>query len=117
MLAAGVVALFLLLAGCGGNSKIVVGESDARAACQSTGVNAAALAAHAGAVNPLYATLAADEGALAASEANQEGELSDGTSSDDSGLSALAGADAVGSSADSNVIRDCMALGLPVTAK
>ena len=46
---------------------------------------------------------------------NTEGELSDGSSADDSGLGALAGSSAVGSSADNNVIRDCIALGLSVT--
>jgi hypothetical protein len=93
----------------------VLGQADAASACQSQGVHAAALAAHAAAVNVRFAALAADEGALAATEANQEGELSDGTGSDDSGLGALAGADAVGSSSDNNVVRDCIALGLPVT--
>jgi hypothetical protein len=115
MLAAGAAASFVLLAGCGSGSKIVPGASDAATACKSSGVHAAALAAHAAAVNPRYAVLAADEGALAASEANTEGELSDGSSADDSGLGALAGASAVGSSADNNVIRDCMTLGLSVT--
>ena len=91
------------------------GQSDAAAACQSSGAHAAALATHAAAVNPRYAVLAGDEGALAANEANQEGELSDESSADDNGLGALAGASAVGSSADNNVIRDCMALGLSVT--
>jgi hypothetical protein len=115
MLAAGTAASLILLAGCGSSSKLVPGASDAAAACKSGGVHAAALAAHAAAVNPRYAVLAADEGSLAASEANTEGELSDGTSAGDSGLGSLAGASAVGSSADNNVIRDCIALGLSVT--
>jgi hypothetical protein len=114
MLAAGAASI-VLLAGCGSSSKIVPGASDAASACKSGGVHAAALAAHAAAVNPRYAVLAADEGALAATEANTEGELSDGSSADDSGLGALAGSSAVGSSADNNVIRDCIALGLSVT--
>jgi hypothetical protein len=72
------------------------------------------MASKAAAINPTYAVLAADEGALAATQANQEGELSDGTSTDDSGLGALTGASAVGSSGNLLVIRDCAALGLPV---
>lgn len=114
-IAAVVLASLLALAGCGGGgSKLVPGQAEAASACQSTGVHAAALAAHAAAVNPLYAVLSADEGALAATEATQTSELSDGTGSDDSGLGALAGATAIGSTADSNVIRDCAALGLPM---
>ena len=105
----------VLVAGCGSSNKLVPGQSEAASACSSGGVQAAALAAHAAAVNPKFAVLAADEGALAATEANQESELSDGTSGDDSGLSALAGADAIGSSGDTKVISDCLALGLPVT--
>lgn len=104
----------MLLAGCGSSSKVVPGQSDAATACQSGGVRAAALATHAAAVNPRFAVLAADEGALAASEAGQESELSDGTSSDDNGLGSLAGADAIGSGVDMKVLSDCVALGLPV---
>lgn len=114
LLAAGTAASLLLLAGCGSSSKLVPGQSEAAAACQSGGVHAAALAAHAAAVNPRFAVLSADEGALAATEANQESELSDGSGSDDSGLSALAGATAIGSGADNKVLADCVALGLPV---
>jgi hypothetical protein len=114
LLAAGTAASLVLLAGCGSSAKLMPGESEAAAACQSSGVHAAALAAHAAAVNPRFAVLGADEGALAATEANQETELSDGSGSDDSGLGALAGASAVGSGADNKVIADCVALGLPV---
>ena len=112
--ALGAAAALLAVAGCGGGSKVVLGASDAKAACQSSGVHAAALAAHAAAVNPVYAVLSADEGTLAATEADQEGALSDGSSADDNGLNALAGDSAIGSTADNNVIRDCLALGLPV---
>jgi hypothetical protein len=106
----------LVVAGCGA-SKLEPGQSEAAAACKSSGVHAAALAAHAAAVNPKFAVLSADEGALAASEANQETELSDGSSSDDSGLGALSGALAIGSTAGNKVIADCVALGLPVVSK
>jgi hypothetical protein len=116
MLAVGTAASLILVAGCGaGSSTLVPGQSEAASACSSGGVHAAAMAAHAAAVNPKFAVLAADEGALAATEANQESELSDGTSTDDSGLGALAGSEAVGSSADTKVMSDCLALGLPVT--
>jgi hypothetical protein len=115
MLAAGTAASLVILAGCGSSSKLVPGQSDAAAACQSQGVHAAAMAAHAAAVNPLYAVLAADEGALAASEANEAGELSDGTSAGDSSVGSLAGADAVGSAPDIKVVTDCTTLGLPVS--
>jgi hypothetical protein len=114
-IAAVVLVSLLALAGCGGASKVVAGQTDAAAACESGGVRAAALAAHAAAVNPRFSVLAADEGALSATEANQEGELSDGTGSDDSGLGALTGVTAIGSTASDNVIRDCVTLGLPVT--
>jgi hypothetical protein len=110
-----ILVSLLALAGCGSSSKVAPGHADAASACQSSGVQAAALSAHAAAVNPLYAVLAGDEGALAANEANQAGELSDGTGSDDSGLGALTGVTAIGSTASDNVIRDCTALGLPVT--
>lgn len=114
MFAAASAVSLVLLAGCGGSATVVPGKAAAASACQTGGVHAAALAAHAAAVNPEYAVLAADEGALAATEANQETELSDGSPSDDSGLSALAGADAIGSTGDMKVISDCVALGLPV---
>jgi hypothetical protein len=114
-IAAGVLLSLLALAGCGGSSKVVPGQADAASACQSSGVQAAALSAHAAAVNPRYAVLAGDEGALAANEANQAGELADGSGSDDGGLGAVTGATAIGSAADDNVIRDCIALGLSVT--
>jgi hypothetical protein len=114
-IAAGVLLSLLALAGCGSASKVVPGQADAASACQSSGVQAAALSAHAAAVNPRYAVLAGDEGALAANEANQAGELADGSGSDDGGLGAVTGATAIGSAADDNVIRDCLALGLSVT--
>jgi hypothetical protein len=105
----------LVLTGCG-SSTVEPGKSEAAAACKTSGVRAAALAAHAAAVNPKFAVLSVDEGALAASEANQEGELSDGSGSDDSGLGALSGALAIGSTADNKVLSDCVALGLPIVS-
>jgi hypothetical protein len=104
----------MLLAGCGSSSKVVPGQADAATACQSGGVRAAALATHAADLNPRFSVLAADEGALAASEATQDSELSDGSASDDNGLGALAGADAIGSAPDMKVLSDCVSLGLPV---
>jgi hypothetical protein len=118
MLAAGTAASLILVAGCGGSSKLVPGQSEAASACQdstSSPVQAAALATHAAAVNPKFAVLAADEGALAASEANEEGELSDGTSAGDSSVGSLAGADAIGSGPDIKVVTDCTTLGLSVS--
>ncbi|HEX3822880.1 MAG TPA: hypothetical protein VHV79_00260 [Mycobacteriales bacterium] len=117
LLAAGTVASVVLLAGCGGDggaAKLVPGQSDAAAACQAQGVHAAGLATDAAAQNPLYAALAADEGALAATQANQESELSDGDSTDDNGLGSLAGGETAGSSAGVKVVSDCVSLGLPV---
>jgi hypothetical protein len=66
-------------------------------------------------VNPKYSTLAADENTLAASESTQQGELSDGNATDDSGLGDLAGANALGSPASMKVLGDCTSLGLSVT--
>jgi hypothetical protein len=119
LLAAGAAASLVLLSGCGSSAagKIVPGQPDAAAACQAQGVHAAGLATDAAAQNPLYAALAADEGALAATEANQESELSDGDSTDDSANSALAGVTADGSTAKIKVVSDCATLGLPTASK
>jgi hypothetical protein len=117
LLAAGTAASVVLLAGCGGGggaANLVPGQSDAAAACQAQGVHAAGLATDAAAQNPIYAALAADEGALAATLANQESELSDGSSADDNGLGSLSSGETAGSSADVKVVSDCVALGLPV---
>jgi hypothetical protein len=117
LLATVVAAALALVAGCGSSAaaKIVPGQTDAAAACQAQGVHAAGLATDAAAQNPLYAVLAADEGALAATEANQESELSDGDSTDDSGTTALTGVTADGSTAKIKVVTDCATLGLPTS--
>jgi hypothetical protein len=106
--------LLMVLAGCG-SSAPPAGQAQAAAACKSSGSSAATLASQAAAANPKYATLSVDETALAASEAGQENALSDGNSTDDSGLGALAGADSIGSSGDMKVLGDCVSLGLSVT--
>ena len=68
----------------------------------------------AAAVNPGYATLAADETAVAAGESTQVSNLSDGDTGDDAGVSALASSVDIGTAARQKVIADCMELGLPV---
>jgi hypothetical protein len=106
--------LLVVLAGCG-SSNPPAGQTQAAAACKSSGSQAATLASQAAAANPKYAALSVDESALATSQAGQENALSDGNSSDDSGLGALAGADSIGSSGDMKVLSDCVSLGLSVT--
>jgi hypothetical protein len=102
-------------AACGSGHALTPGKSDAAAACRGTGAAAAAAATRAAAVNPGFSTLAADENALAAGEATQIEELSDGDPGDDAGVSAtVAGVD-LGSAARQKVIADCVQLGLPVT--
>jgi hypothetical protein len=98
---------------CGGHA-ITPGQSDAAAACKGSGSAAALAATKAAAVNPGYATLAADENALAVSESSQEADLSDGTASDDASLGAVASAVDLGSPARQKVIADCFQLNLPV---
>jgi hypothetical protein len=116
-LAAAAVLSAAALAGCGGSSNPPAGHALAAEACQTGGQQAATLASQAAAANPAFATLSADEAALAANEQQQNSELSDGNSSDDSGLGSLAGADALGSTGDIKVISDCTRLGLSVTPK
>jgi hypothetical protein len=111
-----VLAGALLAGGCGGGGS-VAGQEQAAAACRAGGSTAATLAAQAASANSKYATLAVDEQALAVSESSKNSELSDGSSSDDSGLGALTQADAIGSSADLKVVGDCVTLGLPVAGK
>jgi hypothetical protein len=117
LLAAAAAASLVLISGCGGGSasSVVPGHADAAAACQSQGVHAAGLATDAAAQNPLFAPLAADEAALAATQANQESELSDGDSTDDNGLGTLTTAGTAGTSANFKVVTDCATLGLPTS--
>jgi hypothetical protein len=105
----------VFLTACGGSSAPPVGQTQAAAACKTGGASAAQLAGQAAALNPIYATLSADENVLAGSEAGQVNELSDGDPTDDSGLGDLAGADATGSGADVKVLTDCTTLGLSVS--
>src|SRR3954452_12988955 len=79
----------VLLSGCGGGHALTPGQDKAAAACRGTGAQAALAATQAAAVNPGYATLAADENALAASEAPQQAALSDGDPADDAGAAAV----------------------------
>lgn len=111
-----VLGAALALTACG--SKPVAGEALAQQAClaaQQSAPQAAQDASQAAAANPKYDTLSADVAALAAQEGQQDSELSDGDSSDDSGLGALANADSLGSGSDFKVITDCVSLGLSVT--
>lgn len=112
---ASVVLVALALSACGASSAPPAGQVQAAAACKTGGSQAATLASQAAAVNPKYATLAADEHALAANEATQQNVLSDGNSTDDSGLGDLTGANALGSPASLKVLSDCTSLGLSVT--
>lgn len=102
------------LAGCGGGHASTPGKADAAAACRGSGSPAATAATKAAAVNPSYATLAADENALAAGESSQAADLSDGDPSDDAGVGSVASAVELGSPARQKVIADCFQLGLPV---
>jgi hypothetical protein len=105
------VLLTAALTSCGGSSAPPAGQSQAAAACKSGGSQAATLAAQAAQVNSRFATLAVDEAALAAKEAQTQGTISDGT---DDG-SGVAGATDLGSPGSIKVISDCASLGLPVT--
>jgi hypothetical protein len=112
---AGLLLAAFALTACGGSSTPPAGQAQAAAACKTGGAQAATLAQQAAARNPKFATLSADESALAASEAGQESELSDGDSTDDGGLGDLAGANALDSSGGIKVLSDCTSLGLSVT--
>jgi len=114
LVTAGAGVAVVALTGCGGGHAITPGESEAAAACRGSGASAAAAATRAAAVNPSYATLAADENAVAAGEAVQVGNLSDGDAGDDAGVDALASSIDIGTVARQKVIADCVNLGLPV---
>ena len=114
--AALLLAVAATTAGCGGHA-FTPGKSDAAAACKGSGSAAALAATKAAAVNPSYATLAADENALAAGESTQTADLSDGTASDDAGVGAIAAGVDLGSAAQQKVIADCVSLGLPVVQR
>jgi hypothetical protein len=107
-------AAAVAIAGCGGGHAFTPGKDDAAAACKGSGSAAALAATRAAAVNPGYSTLAADENALAASEANQSADLSDGDPADDAGVGAVTSAVDLGSPARQKVIADCFNLNLPV---
>ena len=100
---------------CGGGHALTPGQDQAAIACRSTGTTAALAATRAAAVNPAFATLAADENALATSQAPQVADLSDGDPTDDADVGAVAAGVGLGSAAQQKVIADCMNLGLPVT--
>jgi hypothetical protein len=102
------VAATFALAGCG-HSAPAAGQDLAAQACKSSGLQAAQLASRAAAQNPKYASLSADESALAVAEAQTQTELSDGT--DNGGL---VGAEGLGTPGSIKVITDCTQLGLPV---
>jgi hypothetical protein len=110
----GVAALLIALAGCGGSSAPPAGQALAAKACQSSGTSAATLASQAAAANPRYSTLAVDETAEATSQSGEESELSDGNSSDDNSLGAVAGAESIGTAGGDKVLSDCISLGLSV---
>jgi len=107
------VVAALAIAGCGGGHAFSPGQADAAAACQGTGSAAALAATKAAAVNPGFSTLAADENALATTDATQAADVSDG--SDASGTNAIVSGLDLGTAARQKVIADCIALGLPVT--
>ena len=100
---------------CGGGHAITPGQDQAALACRSTGTTAALAATRAAAVNPAFAPLAADENALATSEAPQVADLSTGDPADDADVGAVAAGVDLGSAGRQKVIADCMNLGLPVT--
>jgi hypothetical protein len=103
-------ALAVLAAGCGGSSAPPAGQTQAAAACKTGGTQAASLAAQAAQLNPRFATLSTDEAALAASEAQTQSALSDGS---DGGAS-VTGATGLGTPGSIKVITDCTSLGLSV---
>lgn len=112
-----VLAAATALGACGGSGAPAAGQAQAAAACKTGGSAAAALASQASKANSKYATLAVDEQALAVSESSQNSVLSDGSSSDDANLGAVTQADAIGSSADLKVLKDCVGLGLSIATK
>src|SRR3954452_17183395 len=105
----------VLLSGCGGGHALTPGHDKAAAACRGAGSQAGLAATQAAAVNPGYATLAADENALAANEAPQQAALSDGDPTDDASVDSVTSGVDLGSAARQKVIADCFNLGLPVT--
>jgi hypothetical protein len=105
------------VAGCGGGHAITPGQGQAALACRSTGTTAALAATRAAAVNPAFAPLAADENALATSQAPQVADISDGDPTDDADVGAVAAGVGLGSPAQQKVIADCMNLGLPVAKR
>jgi hypothetical protein len=107
----------IALAGCGGGHAITPGQANAAAACKGSGSAAALAATKAAAVNPSFATLAADENALAAADSSQAADLSDGSASDDAGVGEVASAIDLGSPAKQKVIADCFNLGLPIVQR
>jgi hypothetical protein len=102
------------VSGCGGGHAFTPGQDQAAAACRSSGTAAALAATRAASLNPSFATLAADENALANNQAPQVADLSDGDPADDAGVGAVAAGVDLGSPAQQKVIADCMNLGLPV---
>jgi hypothetical protein len=102
------------MVGCG-HSGPVAGKALAQQACLGSGGQAAADAAQAARLNPVYSALAVDEAALAAREGQQQSELSDGSSSDDGTLGGLTTTTAIGTTGGIKVITDCVQLGLSVT--
>ena len=105
------------LTGCGGGHAYTPGQDQAAAACRGSGTAAALAATRAAAVNPGFATLAADENALATSQAPQAADISDGDPTDDADVGAVAAGVGLGSTAQQKVIGDCMNLGLPVASR
>ena len=110
---AGIVAA--VATGCGGGHAFTPGQDQAAAACRGSGSAAALAATKAAAVNPAFSTLAADENALAASQAPQAADISDADPTDDASVGAVAAGVTLGSEAQQKVIHDCINLGLPVT--
>jgi hypothetical protein len=111
------VVTAVTLAGCGGGHAVTPGQGQAAAACRGTGSAAALAATKAAAVNPGYSTLAADENAVAASEAPQVSDITDGDPTDDPGAAAVAAGIDMGSAARQKVIQDCFDLNLPVAQR
>jgi hypothetical protein len=113
---AGTSALLVALAGCGGSSAPPAGHDLAAQACRSGGSTAASLASQAAGANPVYATLSADENALAATETGEAAEQSD-PNGDNSGLGALTSEENLASTSSIKVLTDCTELGLPIVKR
>ena len=107
--AAALALATLGLTACG-HSTPVAGKSLAQQACDGSGAQAANDAAQAARLNPTFSTLAVDEASLAASEAQQNSELSDG-SSNNSGLTST---ETLTTPGGLKVVTDCVSLGLQV---